>query len=397
MSMRAVMLGPYPLDERQVAGGPEAVMLALLDGLARLEDLEVHVVTCAPSLERASGSTVSGWQLHTVKRRRWGRVTFHARDRQAMVQAVDELAPDVVHAQGMGIYAGAALDSRLPHVVTVHGIFSREAAFAGGLLGRVRGKLDSAFEKRCVSRTSNMIVISPYVQEEIDRIGGFRGRVFPVENPVDRSFFGLDTVPQDGCVLFVGRVIPRKDLLSLLMAAERVRKQVPYLQVRVAGEFASAPDYYRLCRSFVHEHGLGDNVRFLGALSQSDILDEFGRCAVLALPSAQETAPVAVAEAMAAARPVVASRVCGLPYMVEDGQTGILVEPGRPDELAVAMMRLLQDPPTCDRMGRRGRDVALGRFWPDVIARQTRAVYQVVAAQTGSLLPSAGHRPQRTG
>lgn len=395
--MRVAMLGPYPVDERQVVGGPEAVMLTLLDGLARLEDLEVHVVTCDPRVETGSRSAVAGWALHTIRRRRWGRITFHARDRKAMAQVVGDLAPAVVHAQGMGIYAGAALDSGLPHVVTVHGIFSREAGFAGGLSGRVRGILDSAFEKRCVSRAHNVISISTYVNEEIDRIGGFRGRIFSVENPVDRSFFELGTAPQDGRVLFVGRVIPRKDPLTLLMAAERVKQQVPHLEVRVAGEFDSAPDYHRLCRTFVQERGLEDNVRFLGSLPKSGILAEFARCAVLALPSAQETAPVAVAEAMAAARPVVASRVCGVPYMVEDGQTGLLVDQGRPDELAGALLRLLHDQPMCERLGRRGRDVALSRFWPDVIARQTRAVYHEVAGQGASPLPPARARPQRTG
>jgi glycosyltransferase involved in cell wall biosynthesis len=106
---------------------------------------------------------------------------------------------------------------------------------------------------------------------------------------------------------------------------------------------------------------------------------EHARCALLALPSKQETAPVVVAEAMAAGRAVVATRICGVPYMVEDGASGLLVEDGDPNALAAGLLRLLQDPALRARMGQRGRQIAEARFRTSVVAGQTRQVYLELA------------------
>ena len=106
--------------------------------------------------------------------------------------------------------------------------------------------------------------------------------------------------------------------------------------------------------------------------------EEYARSAIVALPSKQETAPVAVAEAMATGRPVVATRVCGVPYMVEDGGSGILVEHGDVAALAGALSRLLRDRELRVQMGQRGREIAESRFRAAHIACQTHEVYRSV-------------------
>ncbi len=114
------------------------------------------------------------------------------------------------------------------------------------------------------------------------------------------------------------------------------------------------------------------------------MVEEYARCAVLALTSKQETAPVAVAEAMAAARPVVATRVCGVPYMVEEGRSGLLVEYGDTHALAQALTRVLTDEAQRARMGRRAREIAQARFRTDYIAAETHSVYQQILSNHGA-------------
>jgi len=376
VSIRVAMLGQYPLDEQRILGGVEAVMVPLLYSLARFRDLEVHVVTCQPGVEDRVTQTASGLPLHILRRRRLGRITFHKRDVLGMRRALQRLAPDIVHAQGMGIYAAAAVHSPYPHVVTTHGIFSREAEFATGLASRFRGFLDSIHERYCLARVRNLISISPYVEEELMRMGGFDGRVYRIENPVADAYFTVSSEGEEATILYAGRVMPRKDLLTLLRALVRVRKEVPQVCLRVAGETESGAAYFEACCQFIQQQALDTAVTFLGSLTLERMVQEYARCAVLALPSKQETAPVVVAEAMAAGRPVVATRVCGVPYMVEDGVSGLLVEHGDVPGLADALLRVLLDDQLRVRMGRRGRELAEARFRADIVAHQTHCVYE---------------------
>ncbi len=383
--MRVAMLGQYPQDESHIVGGVEGVMVPLLQGLTRFRDLDVHVVTCQPRVEERASRTASGWPLYLHKRRRLGRITFHIRDRANMGRTLLRIAPDVVHAQGMGLYAATAADSPYPHLVTMHGIFSREASFAKGLPSRLRGFMDSVFERYCMRRVENLVAINPYVERELARIGGFKGRILHIENPVADAYFGVDGEGEEGIILYVGRVIPRKDLLTLLRALVMVRREIPRVQLRVAGETESAPAYFETCQHFIAQQALGETVQFLGSLSRDEMVREYARCSVLALSSEQETAPVVVAEAMASARAVIATRVCGIPDMVEDGLSGLLVDCGDVDGMADALLRVLRDPELRTAMGRHGRVLAEQRFGVDVVAGKTWQAYHSIAATASQL------------
>ena len=373
--MRVAMMGQYPLDAGRILGGVEAVMVPLLHGLVSLPDLDMHIVTCQGPAQDRLTSAPEGVPLHVRRRRHLGRVTFYARDVASMHHALKAIAPDIVHAHGVGIYAIAALNYPCEHVVTAHGIFYREAQFAQEFPSRLRGSFDSFYERYSVGRIRNLIAINPYVQQELAQIGGFRGNLYAIENPVDDLFFAASGSEQESTILYAGRVLPRKGLLYLLRALALVHKTVPHLELRVAGETDTDPAYVRACRQFIAEHGLEKAVTFLGALTMKEMAVEYSRCALLALPSGQETAPVVVAEAMAVGRPVVATRRCGMPYMVEHEGSGLLVDYDDGPGLADALLRVLRDDRLRVRMGRRGRELAQARFRADVVAQQTRDVY----------------------
>ena len=377
--MRVVMLTQYPINEQRIVGGPEAVVVSLLYGVARYDDLDLHVVTCQPGAERQVKVTSSGHPLHILKRRRLGRLTFHLRDVSGLQGVLKELSPDVVHAQGVGIYAAAAANSPYPHVVTVHGIIFREADFATGLGARARSIMDSIYERYCLAKIENLIAISPYVEEELEGRGDF-GRVYRIENPVDDRFFTVTQAEGErATILYAGRVIRRKGLLELLRALPEVRETVPHVRLRVAGESESDLEYLDACQQFIADHELERTVTFLGSLTVEQMVKEYARCTVFALPSKQETAPVVVAEAMAAGRPVVATRACGMPYMVAHKESGLLAEYGDAAGWGSALTALLSDPALSCGMGRRARDLAQARFSLDAVARATRDVYRELA------------------
>ena len=85
---------------------------------------------------------------------------------------------------------------------------------------------------------------------------------------------------------------------------------------------------------------------------------------------------MAIAEAMAVGLPVIASNRCGMPYMVSEGQSGFLIEPDDHAQIADRLMQVLGNPGLRRQMGEEGRRIAMARFYPDAVARQTQAVYE---------------------
>ncbi|WP_166830754.1 glycosyltransferase family 4 protein [Thalassoroseus pseudoceratinae] len=145
----------------------------------------------------------------------------------------------------------------------------------------------------------------------------------------------------------------------LKMAAELERRGIA-AEYRIIGDGRQEPEWTASLKSLCDELGLNHCVRFLGY--RSDIPAEINELGVLVCCSHSETFGLCVAEAMACAKPVVATNVGGLPEVVENGVTGLLVPPNDANALADAVSKLLQDPEWRIEMGRCGRDRALRLF-----------------------------------
>jgi glycosyltransferase involved in cell wall biosynthesis len=259
--------------------------------------------------------------------------------------------------------------------LTVHGIRYRELALQPGLKNRLRQFMIGSFERDSIARARHLIAISPYVVNEFELI--IRAQVYHLENPIDSRFFTLPNREKAHTVLFVGRIIPRKRAFDLVKAIARVRAHIPDVELRMAGDpvESQAPGYMQVIRDYVRTEGLTDHVRFLGQLREDGLLDEYATCAVVALPSRQETAPMAIQEAMAAGKVVVSTRVGGIPHLVDHNRTGLLVDDGDVDGLAAAITTLIQDAGMRRRMGDAGKAQAERRFHVDRVAARTREIY----------------------
>ena len=139
-------------------------------------------------------------------------------------------------------------------------------------------------------------------------------------------------------VAIVARLVPIKAHEVFLRAARLVCAALPSSQFLVVGD----GERREALEALTAELGLGASVRFLGW--RRDLERVYADAWVVALTSRNEGSPVSLIEAMAAERPVVATRVGGVPDLVEDGVTGCLVAPGDPEALAEALVALLQDP-----------------------------------------------------
>jgi glycosyltransferase involved in cell wall biosynthesis len=203
---------------------------------------------------------------------------------------------------------------------------------------------------------------------------------------VDCARYHPDPQASRRSVLFVGRVTPHKGIDRLI---EALPAGVDLLVAGTAGHDPDPPerDYPELLRRLAQ----GRSVRFLGAVPDDRLPALYRQSAVVAVPSVDRTCygrhivipellGLVVLEAMASGTPVVCSRIGGLPEIVEDGVTGLLVEPGDVAALRDALDRVLRDPALAARLSRNARERALERFTWDACAMRCLAAYEEVSA-----------------
>lgn len=169
---------------------------------------------------------------------------------------------------------------------------------------------------------------------------------------------------------FVGRLVDQKGCAFLIEAMPRVLQVHAQAKLLVVGEGPERPKLQEL----VQRLGLADAVRFLGYVPVSAGL--FKGIDALVVPSIYEPFGIVALEAMACGRPVVASAVGGLREIVEDGKTGLLVKPGRSDDLSTAIVRLLDTPAILSEMGRAALRRVQERFSPEVALQAYAAEYR---------------------
>jgi glycosyltransferase involved in cell wall biosynthesis len=180
--------------------------------------------------------------------------------------------------------------------------------------------------------------------------------------------FGLG--PNDSVVLSVGRFHRQKGYDYLIRAITTVKREVPTVKVLIVGEGEEENDLKNLVKSL----DLRKEVIFPGLCR--DVGNILNFTELFVLPSLWEGMPNAVLEAMAAAKPVVATRVGGVAELVVNGETGILVPPEDPDALARAMVDLLQNTEKANSMGNAGRERVQEHFSLTEMVAKTERLYQ---------------------
>lgn len=170
--------------------------------------------------------------------------------------------------------------------------------------------------------------------------------------------------------LFIGRIEPLKGVMTLLKACSRI----PDFEIRLAGKGPLLEEGERFCR----EHGL-TKVKFVGFLGRDELTGMLRECGFVVLPSeCYENCPMTVLEAHASGKPVVASRIGGIPELVSHESDGLLFEPGDADALGAAMRRLIEDPDAAVEMGRKGRAKVERSYSIDAYMKSLLAIYDRV-------------------
>jgi len=195
----------------------------------------------------------------------------------------------------------------------------------------------------------------------------------PARGPL-REAFGI--AADRPVVGMVARLAAVKDYPTLVSAAKQVVAAVPDALFVIIGDNAGtqlAREHYARVVAWLKDAALEDRFLFTGY--RADVASLWGDLDVVTLPSTSEGFPLVLMEAMAAGRPVVATRVGGVPELIEHGRTGLLHEMGDADALARDLTRLLRDRDLAAALGAAARDDVADRFTPAALRERTEAVY----------------------
>jgi glycosyltransferase involved in cell wall biosynthesis len=270
--------------------------------------------------------------------------------------------PRIAHTHGSlaGRVAAALAGARI--IYTKHGL-----AYAEEQSLQVRSP-GAAVRRLAVRLFAHRIVaVSEAVKRALVAAGADPGRIRVIPGGVELGPYEAAGSLVPGVIGSVGRLGREKGFDLLVEAAPRLPKGV---HVLIGGDGSQRAEL----AAQVQRLGLEDRVTLTGFVE--DVPAFLSRIGLFVLPSRSEGLGLVLVEAMAAGRPVVASRVGGIPEVVVDGETGLLVPPEEPEALAGTIGRLLADPALAGRMGEAGRQRAREHFSAGRMAEQTAALYE---------------------
>lgn len=291
---------------------------------------------------------------------------------------------DVIHAHWAIPTGPAALMTarrlRLPSVITMHGgdvYVNPEQGYDFPTRWYVRPVL-----RWTLRHAGALTAITEDCRQHALRAGAPPESIRIVFNGTDLRRFSPDPVkvvdPRFGphMIFACRQLFPRKGIRFLIEAATLLKPRFPDLRLVLAGDGFERPELIRLAERL----GIGDRVTFLGWVPNEALPPYYRAAAVSVIPSLEEGFGIPAAEAMGCEVPVVATDAGGLPEVVEDQVTGLVVPRGDAAALAVAIGALLDDPERRARMGQAGRARALRLFDWDRTAAQLEAVYAMIGA-----------------
>jgi alpha-maltose-1-phosphate synthase len=298
-----------------------------------------------------------------------------------LAMAAEPVEADVVHSHTWYAAFGGVLVQALfdiPLVVTLHSLEPlrpwKEDQLGTGY------RVSTWLERVAVEQAERVIAVSEQMRTDIlAHFAVSPERVVVLHNGVDADSFRRterrDALARLGVkppyVLFVGRISEQKGIFHLLEAVQRLPAGVQLVLC------AAAPDTPEIERRLAAEVAGRPSVRWIHAMvPRDDVVQLYSHAACFVCPSVYEPFGLINLEAMACGTPVVASAVGGIPEVVVDGETGLLVPPGDPGILAAALGRLLADAGRGAKLGSAGRQRVEDRFSWERIAERTLAVYE---------------------
>ncbi|WP_424597126.1 glycosyltransferase [Caldisericum exile] len=288
-----------------------------------------------------------------------------------LVKLIRENSYDIVHvhlfpADLFGALASLFVDKKTKFIFSEHSIYNRRRNF----------KLYKPIDIFVYSRYKRIVCVSNLVKEElINYIPRLVSKVIVIKNaiPVDDIKEDIQKIYD---VLFVGRLEKEKGVDILIKAVYEIQsKQSLNLKVALVGDGSLKSEYKKLVKYL----SLEDNIKFLGIRRDVEKLMRLSK--IFVLPSRYEGLPMVILEAMANRIPIIATKVGGIPEVIEDGIEGLLVEPESKDELTKKILYLLNNPSLREQLSKNAFEKVKSEYSIQSYTQRMLKLYEEVLSE----------------
>jgi glycosyltransferase involved in cell wall biosynthesis len=388
--LSVVLIGPYPRDPQRIRGGVQASVYGLARALSACPNVMRVTVVAVPESKEDAGVRYSlvhgGVEVIYLSRpfRFQASGVLHA-FRVARVIAAQ--CATITHVHGTGLLQFAVLGllrlRRSAAVWTLHGITEKE------MLQRYEedhslGALSRYWFYRLLERASlrivrAVIVDTAYVARQVQHRTTALS-IIPQGIVNEELAVGSLARDEEPLLLSVGVISPRKGHARTLEAFAMVLRIVPTARLVIAG---AAPDseYYEFLQAELKRLSLNKSVEIRVGVAKQELISLYRRAWLFVLHSQEESQGIAICEALAAGLPVIATKAGGIPDVVSDGETGILVSYGSVSSFADAIISLLVSPERLAAMAARAKGAGRGFMW-NQLAERVLQIYRTVIRDT---------------
>ncbi len=347
---------------------------ALLQGLALIPAIEVHVVSCIRRPVTSPEKIAPNIFFHSlvVPKIGWMKTLFQGCVRAAR-KKIQEIQPDIVHGQGTEADCSiSAIYSGFTNVLTLHGNM-RSVARINGDVPFSYNWLAARLEGFVLPRTDGVVCITTYTQRAVASLAR---KTWILPNAVDASFFDVQAAPDLSAPpigLCVGTICGYKNQNDLIRALDPLAQGKNFRLVFL-GQVAEDA-YGREFLQLIRERAWCEHIGFV---NREELKLRLKSATFLALPTREDNCPMVVLEAMAAGVPVFASNIGGVPDLIQHEVNGLLCDPQKPETFRAAAARFLDDHEFASRIATTAKQQARARFHPQVIAQAHLQIYREV-------------------
>ncbi|MDP4240549.1 MAG: glycosyltransferase family 4 protein [Bacteroidota bacterium] len=351
--MKIVQIGPFPLDATCIKGGVEASVYGLATELAKNHILTVIDVP-RTDLHQDKIDCVDGITIFRFTSPGKSNTSALFRSKK-IIETIRVQRPDICHIHTSSLFSFLLFIAlkfyKIPSIVTIHGLAHIEKQHVWhkqrNLINFVKYITQSITEFLFISLCRILIVDTPYVAETIE-LYKKQHKIFclpdckVIPQGINPVFFQLANSSKNSQLLSVGALSKRKGHLHLIEAMKKVKQQFPDFFLSIIGSI-SETKYLEFMQVRIKETGMEKNIRVFPNAPFEQILTFYSEAEIFVLHSEEESQGIVFCEAMAAGKPIVATKAGGVPWVVENNVNGLLSNYGDIDTFANHVISLLKD------------------------------------------------------
>lgn len=357
--MKILIVAPYFYPN---IGGMETYIYNLCVGLKEKYNIKVVVVTSNQKEKKYSVETIQGIKVYRLPHLlKLSNTPINPLWYFTIKKIINIEKPDVINAHApVPFMSDIALRAKgdLPYILTYHaGSMKKNKVLPDMIIGLY----ERFFLNRVFSKSDKIITtFSPKIFPQLDK---HHQKITQISPAVDVKTFNAKKANTKNTLLYVGRLEKTsewKGVTYLLDAVAIVKKDIPDIKLFLVGSGDSLGNY----KNYAKTHGINDNTQFVGALHGKALTKQYNDANILILPSTSnaESFGIVLIEAMACKKPVIGSKIGGIPYVIDNEKNGLLVEPKNAQQLAQAITRILKDSKFAEKLGENGYKKVVEHF-----------------------------------